>query len=98
MKSIKIRHVIALAILLFALDSAVVAQSRHVKQREKELGQKEEDRAAEQEAADAEAKERFMSIQSKSTRKEMKRYKKMSKRVNKNRRDPFFTRVFRKKR
>ena len=98
MRRIKIRHVLPLAILLFTLDSAVVAQSRHVKQREKELGQKEDDRAAEQSAADDEAKERFMSLQSKSTQKEMKRYKKRSKRVNKNRREPFFKRIFRKRR
>lgn len=65
------------------------AQSRHVKQREKELANKAEDRESDEAAQHAEAKARHMSIQNKKTLKEMKRYQKQSKNYNTNRRPLF---------
>jgi hypothetical protein len=69
------------------------AQSR---KRLRELDQMEKSHEEEEAAAEEEAKARHLSIQSKQTKKEMKRYKKMSKRVNTNRRDPFYKRWLRK--
>ena len=82
-------------IVITAIPTKVEAQSR---KRLKELERTEQQRAAEDDAAANEAKQRHLDIQSKQTRKEMKRYEKMSKRHNTNRREPFFKKWFKRNR
>lgn len=77
------------ALLLIATTTEALAQSRHVRKRERELAGKKEDRAADQAAAEKEGRERHLSIQSKQTRKEMKANAKRSRRYNDNKRNLF---------
>jgi Ni/Co efflux regulator RcnB len=84
---------IGLLVLLisFLAVNSIEAQSR---QRLRELENKEQDRQAEQQAAEEEGRQRHKDIQSKQTRKEMKRYEKQSKRYNNNRKEPFWKKWF----
>lgn len=75
---------IFLGLMLSNLDSK--AQSR---KRLRELEKMEESHEAEEETSNAEGIARHMSIQTKKTRKEMKRYKKLNKQYNKNKRPLF---------
>jgi len=86
---------IGLLVLLisFLAVNSIEAQSR---QRLRELENKEQDRQAEQQAAEEEGRQRHKDIQSKQTRKEMKRYEKQSKRYNNNRKEPFWKKWFRR--
>lgn len=77
-------------VLSFAAPITSQAQSR---KRLKELEKMEETHEVDEKAASKEDKKRHMSIQSKNTRKEMKRYQKMNKRHNKNRKPLFRKRV-----
>lgn len=97
MTNLRVRNVL-FGVLVFILPMASAAQSRHVREREKELGQKEAERQAEQQAADEEARERHERIQTKQTRKEMKRYRKLSKQYNNNKKPLFSKGMFRKRR
>ncbi|GAB4383473.1 MAG: hypothetical protein Kow0075_15600 [Salibacteraceae bacterium] len=76
--------------MLFALfiTEGLQAQSRI---RLRELEKMQETHEQDEEQAREEARKRHLSIQSKQTLREMKRYEKMSKRHNKNKR-PLFTR------
>jgi Flp pilus assembly protein TadB len=87
---------IAFLMLMVALLNVQPAEAQS-KKRLRELENKEQERQAEEAAAEREAQERHLSIQSKQTRKEMKRYKKMSKRVNNNRKESFVKRWFRRR-
>ncbi|GAB5539580.1 MAG: hypothetical protein Salg2KO_16830 [Salibacteraceae bacterium] len=69
------------------------AQSR---KRLRELEKMEESHEVDEAQAQEEGRARHMSIQSKRTRKEMKRYKKLNKRYNKNRKPLFRKRNKRK--
>lgn len=71
------------------------AQSR---KRLRELEKMEQSHQVDEAAAEAEARQRHMDIQSKQTKKEMKRYKKMSKRYNNNKREPILKRTANRKR
>lgn len=86
MTNLKLTTVLFILIGVLSFPSKSEAQSR---KRLKELEKVEESQEAEKENAGDEGAERHMSIQSKRTRKEMKRYKKLNKNYNKNRRPLF---------
>ena len=91
MPGTKLSFVLFISFVFVLSLSEASAQSR---QRLRELEKtKQEQRAEEQAAIDA-AKKRHQSIQTKQTRKEMKKYERQSRRVNKNQRQPFWKRWF----
>ena len=92
MTNLKLTGVLFILIGLLSLPSNAEAQSR---KRLRELEKVGESQEAEKEDAGEEGKARHMSIQSKRTRKEMKRYKKMNKNYNKNRK-PLFRKRYRR--
>lgn len=94
MNRTKLSFVLFLLFLFILPASSVHAQSR---KRLRELEKVGQEQQGDEESAKNEAMERHLSIQSKQTRKEMKKYAKQSKRVNKNQRQPFFSRVFQKR-
>jgi len=95
MTNLIVRTLLLTFFIFFFLPNNVQAQSR---KRLRELDNKEAQRNAEEEAANKAALKKHMDIQSKSTRKEMRRLKKMSQRHNTNRRAPFWKRSKRRKR
>ena len=90
MKILIIRSILLSAFLLFLLNDSVLAQSR---QRLRELEKKEQQRNEEEQQSNEAGKKRHYNIQSKSTKKEMKRLKKISRRHNTNRKAPFWKRM-----
>lgn len=83
--------------LVFTTALGVQNSEAQSRKRLKELEKTEERQQDEQAAAQEEGRQRHMDIQSKRTKKEMKRNKRRSKRYNKNRREPFWKRWFRRK-
>jgi len=95
MTNLIVRTLLLAFFIFFFLPNNVQAQSR---KRLRELDKKEAQQNAEEDASNEAAKKRHLEIQSKSTRKEMRRLKKMSQRHNTNRRAPFWKRSKRRKR
>jgi hypothetical protein len=95
MTNLTVRALLFAFFIFFFLPNNGQAQSR---KRLRELDKKEAQRNAEEEASNDAAKKRHLDIQSKSTRKEMRRLKKMSERHNTNRRAPIWKRSKRRKR
>lgn len=93
MTNLRFTGILFIAIFVFIGINEVNAQSR---KRLRELEKTEQSRADEERAATEAAKKRHMDIQSKQTRKEMKQYRKKNKRLNNNRREPFYKKWFRK--
>jgi len=93
MTNLLLRLAFLFLVISLAFPLTTEAQSR---KRLKELEKTEERQQSEQMAAEEEARQRHMDIQSKQTKKEMKRYKKMSKRHNNNRKEPFYKKWFRR--
>lgn len=89
-------HFKTFLILLIVVLMSVGEANAQSRKRLKELERVEQDRNAEEQSKSDEAKKRHLDIQSKQTKKEMKKYKKMSKRHNTNRREPFFKKWFKR--
>lgn len=89
-----LHHTVALLMLAGFLTTATSAHTQSRK-RLRELEKVEEKHEEDAEADNSEALARHMNIQSKSTKKEMKRYKKLSKQHNTNRR-PLFNKARRR--
>ncbi|GEM_PF-798690 len=80
--------------ILLAFQLSFLSTQAQSKKRLRELEKVKQEQQGDEEAAKKEAKERHLSIQSKQTLKEMKKYERQSKRVNKNQRGSFWSRKF----
>ncbi|MEZ4720559.1 MAG: hypothetical protein R2813_01625 [Flavobacteriales bacterium] len=83
--------------LTFLILFSTVGASAQSRKRLRELEKMEKSHEEEADADNSEAIERHLSIQTKKTRKEMKRYKKLSKQYNNNKR-PLFSKGRRRRR
>lgn len=83
-------------IICFCVTFSVFSQedSKAVKNRKEQLERQEEEKRKQGEKAHEEGVEKHMEIQTKETRKRMKKNQKKSKRINHNRNENFFQRLF----
>lgn len=88
MTNLRVNAVLFSLIVCMAFPNLTEAQSR---KRLRELEETKENQEAEAQAAEDAGRERHLDIQSKQTRKEMRRYRKLSKQYNNNRK-PLFNR------